>query len=222
MANPKKDEPIFVEPPFDKKGYLKYERERAKAIIFVFLIGLVVGILSAFFEIYGFWYLGVLLLIAILYFLNRIIKFLKIGLPKQTSHKIYMYGELIITWFIFWIIALNPPVHLISGPEIVNLQFENNNHWTNLTEVSGKYDIPFNGTTTDHLRYHTDYKYPINAIYINETTSGITRPVKYTESHNEVYFNLTSVSPGSTYYVHITEKSSYKSTSETFKFFITS
>ena len=74
MVNPKKqEEPIFEEPKFDKREYLSYERERAKAIILVFITGALVGLFSGYLEIFGYWYLAILLIIAVIYFLRRLI-----------------------------------------------------------------------------------------------------------------------------------------------------
>ncbi len=219
MPKPKNEEPIFEEPKFDKKEFLLYERERAKAIIFVFTIGLFVGILSGYFQIYGYWYLGVLLLIAILYLLNRIVKLLKIEMPKRTSHKFLMYAELIITWFIFWLIALNPPLHVVSGPEIIDISYYHSGAWANITEVNGKYTIIQNSTSNmRELRYYTDYKYTITNISITE--KGVSTP--YHRVGNYVYFNLTGLSVGSSYTVNIYENSTHKNTFKSYDILVTS
>ena len=195
MANPKKnEEPLFEEPKFDKREYLSYERERAKAIILIFITGALVGLLSGEFEIYGYWYLAIILIIVVIYFLRNLIKLFKIAVPKQTTHKLLMYLELIITWFVFWIIALNPPLHVASGPEVINLEYLHNGNWTKLSETNKEYEL-----VTGHnysLRYYTDYKYNITNITIEE--HGIAIPNTYNRSTGYVYFNITAPSPVNT------------------------
>ena len=142
MATPKKnEEPLFEEPKFDKRAYLSYERERAKAIMLIFITGALIGLLSGELEIYGYWYLAIILIIAVIYFLRNLVKLFKIAIPKQTSHKLLMYLELIITWFVFWIIALNPPLHVASSPEVINLEYLHNGNWTKLNETNKEYEL---------------------------------------------------------------------------------
>ena len=192
MATPKKnEEPLFEEPKFDKREYLSYERERAKAIMLIFITGALIGLLSGELEIYGYWYLAIILIIAVIYFLRNLVKLLKIAIPKQTSHKLLMYLELIITWFVFWIIALNPPLHVASGPEVINLEYLHNGNWTKLNETNKEYEL----ATGDNysLRYYTDYKYNITNITIEEHGNLI--PNTYNRSTGYVYFNVTAPSP---------------------------
>ncbi len=218
MPKPKNEEPIFVEPKFDKKEFLLYERERAKAIIFVFVIGLLVGLLSGYFQIYGYWYLGVLLLIVILYLLNRIVKLLKIGMPKRTSHKFLMYAELIITWFIFWLIALNPPLHVVSGPEVIDLSYYHAGAWSNITEVNGKYTITQNSSSMRELRYYTNYKYSITNVSIKD--NGVAVP--YHKAGHYVYFNLTGLSVNNSYTLDIYENSTHVNTFKSYNIYVAS
>ncbi len=204
MANPKsKDEPIFEEPKFDKHAYLSYERERAKSIILVFITGALVGLLSGELEIYGYWYIAIILIIAIIYFLKRLITLFKIALPKQTSHKILIYAELVITWFVFWIIALNPPLHVASAPQVADMEYLDSGHWAKLNETKDTYylapGIPF------HLRYHTDYKYSIKNVSLTYNNMAINST--FDRSTGYVTFNITSPSAGFTHALVIKETS---------------
>jgi hypothetical protein len=187
--NPKKnEEPLFEEPKFDKRQYLSYERERAKAIIAVFITGALIGLLSGELEIYGYWYIAIILIIVVIYFLKTIITLFKIAVPKQTSHKLLMYLELIITWLVFWIIALNPPLHVASGPEVINLEYLHDGNWNKLNETNKEYELVTG--VSYHLRYFTNYKYNITNITIQE--NGKTINNTYDRSTNYVYFNLTA------------------------------
>ncbi|WMT51420.1 MAG: hypothetical protein RE471_00725 [Ferroplasma sp.] len=211
MANPKKnEEPLFEEPKFDKRQYLSYERERAKAIILVFITGALVGLLSGELEIYGFWYLAIILIIVVIYFLRNLIKMFKIAIPKQTSHKMLVYLELIITWFVFWIIALNPPLHVVSGPEVIDLEYQvGHGNWTAMKETDKEYELVTGDNYT--LRYFTEYKYPITGISIEEHGSQLN--YTYNKSTGYVMFNITAPSPvNSVADIYINETSTHVST----------
>ncbi|MCL4349241.1 hypothetical protein [Ferroplasma acidiphilum] len=213
--NPKKnEEPLFEEPKFDKRQYLTYERERAKAIISVFITGALIGLLSGELEIYGYWYISIILIIVVIYFLRSIITLFKIAIPKQTSHKLLMYLELIITWLVFWIIALNPPLHVVSGPEVIDLEYMHNGNWTKLNETNKQYDLL--GGHSFQLRYYTEYKYNITNITIQENGKAISNT--YDRSTGYVYFNLTMPTAGSTESININETSTV-TTHETIQFF---
>ncbi len=214
--NPKKnEEPLFEEPKFDKRQYLSYERERAKAIISVFITGALIGLLSGELEIYGYWYISIILIIVVIYFLRSIITLFKIAIPKQTTHKLLMYLELIITWLVFWIIALNPPLHVVSGPEVIDLEYMHNGNWTKLTENDKKqYELATDASY--HLRYYTEYKYNITNITIQE--NGVLLNHTYDRSTGYVYFNLTAPHPVSaTSNIYINETSRV-TTHETIQF----
>ncbi|AAT42934.1 hypothetical protein [Picrophilus oshimae] len=184
MAKEKKDEPVFQEPEFDEKDYLNYERERAKAIVFVFILGALIGILTGYLEVTGLWYIGLLLMIVVLYFLKRLLILIKMSMPRTTWHKVILYGELILTWFLFWIIALNPPFHVVAGPQISNLEVYTNGHWQSVSEVSGLYDIP---TGHDELRAYVYYKYHITNVTVSCDSSIISSHYQ----NDYVYFNVT-------------------------------
>jgi len=218
MANPKKnEEPLFEEPKFDKKEYLLYERERAKSIILVFIAGALVGLFSGYLQIFGYWYLSILLIIAVIYFLRNIIKLFKITMPKRTFHKFLIYSELVITWLVFWIIALNPPLQVASGPEVINLEVYQNGAWKAITESNGKYDIPLNASAIDEMRYYTEYKYNITGIYITENGNAISN--HYNRTSGYIYFNVTGLSLDGSQTLVIKETSAHVTTTKTFTLF---
>ncbi|WP_337859783.1 hypothetical protein [Ferroplasma sp.] len=206
MVNPKKnDEPLFEEPKFDKREYLLYERERAKAIILIFITGALVGLLSGELEIYGYWYLAIILIIAVIYFLKNLVKLFKIVMPKRISHKMLVYLELIVTWFVFWIIALNPPLHVAAGPEVIDLEYLHDGNWEKLNETNKEYELVSTHGPYE-LRYLTDYKYKITNITISENGAPI--KYNYTSLPGYVYFNLTNIPPvNSVYNLYINETS---------------
>ncbi len=215
MVNPKKqEEPIFEEPKFDKREYLSYERERAKAIILVFITGALVGLFSGYLEIFGYWYLAILLIIAVIYFFRRLIMLFKIAMPKRTTHKFLIYGELVIAWFVFWIIALNPPLHVASGPEVIDLSVYHSSGWKIVTATSGHYNIPLSSNGTDQMRYYTEYKYNITGIHITE--NGGTLSYHYNRNSGYVYFNVTNLHADSSKTLTVTENSTHVTTTKTF------
>lgn len=216
MANPKKnEEPLFEEPEFNKKEYLSYERERAKSIILVFITGALVGLFSGYLQIFGYWYLAILLIIAVIYFLRRIIILFKITMPKRTTHKFLIYGELVIAWLVFWIIALNPPLQVASGPEVINLEVYQNGAWKAITESNGKYTIPLNSSAIDKMRYYTEYKFNITGIHITE--NGNTIPsYHYNRTSGYVCFKVAGLIAHGSQTLAIRENSTHVITTKTF------
>jgi len=193
-----------------------YERERAKSIILVFIAGALVGLFSGYLQIFGYWYLAILLIIAVIYFLRRIIILFKITMPKRTTHKFLIYSELVITWLVFWIIALNPPLQVASGPEVINLEVYESGKWTAITESNGKYDIPAN-SGVDEMRYYTEYKFNITGIHITENGNTISN--HYNRTSGYVYFNVTGLSLDGSQLLVIRENSTHVTTTKTFTLF---
>lgn len=188
-----KDEPLFVEPEFDEREFIRNEKERAKSIIVVFIIGAILGGLSGYFNIIGLWYFSVLIIFIFLLFLKFILNALRIEMPKKASHKLFLGGEFILTWLLFWILILNPPAHVLSGPQISGLQFDaGGGNWTAVSEPSlNVYNLP----VTDHsVRLYVNYKYPITSVSITESQAGSTASPTTLPSHlsgSYVYFNLS-------------------------------
>ena len=108
MAKPK-DEPLFEIPEFDETDYIRKERERAKAIILIFIMGLLTGLLAGYLQLLGYTYLSVLVMILVLVFLGKILRFLKVKVSEKNSHKFLNGAMYVLTWMLFWIVFLNPP-----------------------------------------------------------------------------------------------------------------
>lgn len=188
----KKEEPLFVEPEFNETEFIREERERAKAVVAIFVIGAVIGLLSGYFSLIGLWYFSILLIFIFLLFLRIILNALGMQLPKKTSHKIFLVGEFILTWLIFWILFLNPPLHVVSGPQISDLQMQTSSGWTNVQEP--KLDV-YNLPVSDHsVRLYLNYKYPITSVSVTEAQAGSTaNAIKVNSNYvgDHVYFNIS-------------------------------
>ncbi len=213
----KKDEPLFVEPEFDERQFIYEEKERAKAIIVVFVIGALIGLLSGYFSLLGVWYYSILLLFVFLLFLRFILNGLRVEIPKRTSHRILMGGEFILTWLVFWILFLNPPIHVASGPQISDLQVQDSSGtWVNAhMQSSNVFQI---APTESSLRMHVSYKYEITSIAVTQAppgNPGNTQSVSSNYVGNYLYFNLTGTST-TTLLVTITAHSTEKSNTYSF------
>lgn len=189
----KKEEPLFVEPEFDEIAFISEEKERAKAVVAVFIIGALIGLLSGYLSLIGLWYFSILIIFVFLLFLRIILNALRLELPKRTSHRIFVIGEFIFTWLIFWILFLNPPLHVVSGPQISDLQEHTSSGWTSVKEP--KLDVFNLPVSTDHgVRLYVNYKYPITSITVQEAPAGSPSSTSALSSHyagNYLYFNLS-------------------------------
>ncbi|MEM0158029.1 MAG: hypothetical protein QW812_00765 [Thermoplasmataceae archaeon] len=188
-----KDEPLFEEPEFDEREYIESEKERAKAIIFIFIIGAVIGLLSGYFQILGYTYISVILMLVFLVILSRVLKLLGVKLSARASHRIINYGEYILTWMLFWIVFLNPPIHTVSPPQIVGIQvLDLSGTYHNLTS-SNQYDFINSYTGSKEYVVFLSYRYPIQTATLNYSTSG-NPTITPLSSHlvgSTLYFNLT-------------------------------
>ncbi len=203
----KKEEPLFVEPEFDEMNFIREEKERAKGVVAVFVIGALIGLLSGYLSLIGLWYFSVLIIFIFLLFLKIILNALRIELPKRNSHKFFLVGEFILTWLIFWILFLNPPLHVVSGPQISDLQSQTSTGWANVNEP--KLDV-YNLPVSDHsVRLYINYKYPITSVSVNEAPAGSPSSTSTVQSNyvgDHVYFNL-SKNVGTTYIYKVTAHS---------------
>ena len=187
--------PVFEEPEFDEKEYIRFERERAKSIIVIFIIGAILGLGSGYLEIIGLWYVSVLIIFVFLLFRGRILEALHIEVPKRASHKILVGGEFILTWLIFWIIFLNPPLHVASGPQISDLQVYQSGQWNDMSAATGNIYQIQQIQINSSLRLYTYYGAGIQNVSI--TYAQATSPslisalsgVHYAGNH--IYFNVT-------------------------------
>ncbi len=191
MAKPKESTPLFQEPEFDEKEFLLIERDRAIGIIVIFAIGAISGVLAGYLELLGYWPLSVLIMLAILVLLTRILKGLRIKVSTRASHRIINYGMYIFTWLLFWIILLNPPVNVVSSPQIHTFQVDQNGTWANLTTTStGDYSgLVGSNQYSIHLTYR--YAFTTGTLYYKQ--GGSDHTVSYSGgSHGYLNFTLQS------------------------------
>ena len=191
MPKPK-DTPLFQEPEFDEKEYLTSEKERARAVILIFFIGAASGLLAGYLQLQGYVVFSVLLMVAILVFLSKIVGFFGIRVSERTSHKVINSGVFILTWLVFWIVFLNPPLNTVSAPQLSAPQIQNSSHgWTNLT--SGSSNV-YNGQTGTHgYRVDLTYRYPVNVTDVRYQSigGGSSTHITYNFNNDYVYFNYT-------------------------------
>ncbi|CAC11459.1 hypothetical membrane protein [Thermoplasma acidophilum] len=200
------EEPLVKIPEFDERKFLFDEKERAKSIVIIFIIGAIVGSISGYFQLIGYWYLSLILILVVLLFSEYILKGLGVQVSKKTSHRILLVGEFLLTWLVFWILVLNPPLNHVSGPEIANLQMYSNNVWTSIVEKNGVYNIPFGSATsgTVSLRvYMFAYSGVVSYKVMAYQSSYAPAVIPSHLNDNYLYFNLTDVHYGSTYYVQV-------------------
>lgn len=186
----KKDEPVFVEPEFDEKEYIREEMERAKSAVVVFLIGALIGLLAGYLDMIGMWYFSILIIFVFLLFFKIILNSLGLEIPRKTTNKIFMGGELVLTWLIFWIIFLNPPVHVVAGPQISNFEMHDTSGWASISQSKGVYQLP---VTNHSVRLYIHYKYPITSVSVTEALSGSSTFSHLSSNYagSYVYFNLS-------------------------------
>lgn len=214
----KKEEPLFVEPEFNEVDYIRDQKETAKAVVTIFIIGALIGLLSGYLSIIGLWYFSILIIFVFLLFLRIILNSLGMTLPKRTSQKFFLVGEFILTWLVFWILFLNPPLHVVSGPQISDLQVQSSSGWVNANEP--KLDV-FNVPVSDHsLRLYVNYKYSIDSISVNQalkSSPSSTTPLTSHYSGNYVYFNVTgNINLGTVLLVTVNAHSTQASSTYTF------
>ncbi|WP_393971036.1 hypothetical protein OXIME_001286 [Oxyplasma meridianum] len=207
----KPEEPLFVEPEFNEREFLETEKDRAKSTIVVFLIGALLGILSAYLDLLGYAYLSVLLIIVFILFIAKMLQAMNIRIPKRTSHKFYTYAVLFFSWLIFWIIFLNAPFHTLTGPQFTSLEYDNSGTWTAVPNHSGTYNVPSGPVSYKMYAY---YIHPFN-VTMNYVPAGGTSPISISSNlhNNYLYFNLTG-NAGTTYdvYIHWYSNSNVKQT----------
>ena len=189
-----KDQEVFVEPEFNEKEFLEYEKERAKATVVIFLIAAVLGLLSGYFFIIGIWYVGVLIVLGILVYFRKVFTALHLKLPQRNTHVFLLVMVFFLTWIIFWTIFLNPPISNIAGPQISNIQvFKSDGKWASLNETNGIYAFPIpHNNDPISFRVYVSYIGSIQNVSVSYSTAGgspITLTSNYYDSY--VYFNET-------------------------------
>ena len=202
MVKPKA-EPIFEEPEFDEREYLKGEKERAKTMIVTFIIGAFLGLFAGYIYILGYGYLDILLIFVFIIFIKQILKGLGLTLPKRTWHWVLVGGEFLLTVIIFWTIFINPPITTVSPIQISGLQYENSSgSWVSPATTS---NINILGSPGLYgMRAYVNYNSPISNVTV--TTSS---PLQIVNQHYDSfthydYFNLSAISSGTTYTLTIT------------------
>ncbi|MCL4328768.1 MAG: hypothetical protein M1151_05965 [Candidatus Thermoplasmatota archaeon] len=194
-----KGDPLFTEPEFDEHEFLQSEKERAKAVVFLFIIGILIAYLSSLV-----WYIGVLLFFAVLVFNRPIFQMLKLELPKKASHRFFLFGEMFFTWLVFWIVFLNPPFAVNSGPQFHSPQQYLNGNWNSLNAngTSGQFTLYAHNST--ELRVPIAYPYPMSQFNITESYASHSN-LKI-GSHfvgGYLYFNYTSFTGTATFTISL-------------------
>lgn len=201
MAKPKENT-LFEEPEFDEKNFLSIERDRALGIIVIFVIGALSGALAGYLQLLGYTYLSVLIMLGVLVLLTRILKAMRITVSERASHRIINYGMYIFTWLLFWIILLNPPISVVSSPQIHTFQVDQSGTWTNLSVTSTGAYSGLTGTNdySMHLTYKYNFTIPSNGLYYTQGTQQIHQSYSY--NNGFLNFSLKS-SYGDTYSFHL-------------------
>ena len=211
-----KSEPIFEEPEFDELDFLKTEKERAKSVVFMFVLGLLLATLSAILEINGMWYFSILLFFIIIYLLKPFFQMFRIRMPKKGSHKFFLFAEFFFNWLVFWVILLNPPFATIAGPQFSTPQAQVNSNFASLSGPGG--NEFYVNTSNTHLRVGISYIDPMSGYSITETIgSGGPTTLHGTYSGGYFYFNITAIKSGVTATFDLSLQSNGRTYSDVFQ-----
>ncbi|MCL5665810.1 MAG: hypothetical protein M1315_03115 [Candidatus Thermoplasmatota archaeon] len=199
MANEKDDE-LLTLPEFNEREFIETEKDRAKLIVIMFLIGAALGLFSGYLETIHLWYFSILAFFGVILFLRQILRALNIKIPKIGSHRFYMVMELLLTWIVFWIIFLNPPITVASGPQVSSLEVHTSSGWEIVNSTGTNVFAWYVGDVS--YRANITYLYPITSVSMNQLIysgppsstdlehTATSTPVHFTSS-NMLYFNLT-------------------------------
>lgn len=208
MAKPK-EEPVFEIPEFDETEYIKKERERAKAIIIIFLLGLLTGLMAGYLQLLGYTYLSVLIMLAVLVFLGKILRFFKVKVSELNSHKFLNGAMYVLTWMLFWIVFLNPPLHTVSAPQISQADIHVDGHLVSLTQSGvNNYIAPSSlpgGTYGYQFNLSSRYNFTVTSVDYHSTSTSTYSPVSsmsFYASNDTLVFSFLS-SPSNEYYFHM-------------------
>ena len=195
MAKNKTDEPVFVEPEFNEREYIVEEKERAKTTVFVFILGILSGLLEGFLEMNGLYYLSILLFILTLLGLFKILPLLKLRIPTRNSHKFYLFMMVLLTSILFWSVALNPPISVNTQPAL-SLQQYSSNSWISVNQSGGNYVLPVSSTHSNFsLRDGIYFANNINAVSFTSSNSNVIINSHYNGIYE--YMNITGLPNGS-------------------------
>lgn len=232
MARDKEEELLNL-PEFDETEFIRSEKNRAKAVIFFFLIGAALGLLAGYLFDIGLWYFSVILAFIFLLFLRFIMNALNLEMPKTGGQRIFLVMEFILTFIVFWILFLNPPLSVVSGPQVSNIQVQGSNgQWTGISQLSGNIYAWYVNNVS--YRTYLYFVYPINSISVNEllysgppslAASSILKSA-YNVTHNYVnnhlYFNISKgFEPSSGKYLEIQISTEAHGHSSTYTFMLT-
>ena len=200
MVKPKA-EPIFEEPEFDEREYLKGEKERAKTMIVTFIIGAFLGLFAGYIYILGYGYLDILLIFVFIIFIKQILKGLGLTLPKRTWHWVLVGGEFLLTVIIFWTIFINPPITTVSSIQISGLQYESSGSWVSPATTS---NINILGSPVSYgMKAYVNYNSPISNVTVTASSLTVVNQHYNSLTHYD-YFNLSAISSATKYTVTIT------------------
>ncbi len=200
MVKPKA-EPIFEEPEFDEREYLKGEKERAKTMIVTFIIGAFLGLFAGYIYILGYGYLDILLIFVFIIFIKQILKGLGLTLPKRTWHWVLVGGEFLLTVIIFWTIFINPPITTVSSIQISGLQYESSGSWVSPATTSNINILGSPGSYS--MKAYVNYNSPISNVTVTASSLTVVNQHYNSLTHYD-YFNLSAISSATTYTVTIT------------------
>ncbi|MCL4307240.1 MAG: hypothetical protein M1592_00470 [Candidatus Thermoplasmatota archaeon] len=219
MPKPKETTPLFEEPEFDEVEYIRSERNRSVIVMFIFLIGALAGLLAGYLQLIGYTYLSVLLFFVIAIFLGKILTSMGFKLPQRTSHKAINYLIFFAVFLLFWIIFLNPPVHTVSAPQVVNVQALYNGHYVTMTSTSNIYEINTSLTSVPYM-VHMSYRYNFTVTSLTYTTGGVSSAsvTNFHQVGDNVYFNQTIIPTNGQYYFYVHWQSSHVSVNNPVEF----
>ena len=205
MAKPK-EEPVFEIPEFDETDFIRKERERAKAIILIFIMGLLTGFLAGYLQLLGYTDLSVIIMLVVLVFLGKILRFLKVKVSERTSHKFLNGAMYVLTWMLFWIVFLNPPLHIVSAPQISQADMHVDGKLVGLTQSSVNNFVTSSslpgGTYSYQLNLSSRYTFTVSSLDYRPASASSYAPLSsehFYASNDTLTFSLTS-SPSNEYY----------------------
>lgn len=161
------EEQLLDLPDFDEREFLKSERNRAKAVVYFFLIGAGLGLLSGYLFVAHMWYFALLLIFVFLVFLRFIMEALGLEMPKTGGQRVFLVMELVLTWLVFWILFLNPPLSVVSDVQVSNIQVNENGSWVALKETGNNVYPWYIGDKSYNVT--VSYAHPFTVTYVNET-----------------------------------------------------
>ncbi len=208
MAKPK-EEPLFEIPEFDETDYIRKERERAKAIILIFIMGLLTGLLAGYLQLQGYTYLSVIVMILVLVFLGKILRFFKVKVSEKNSHKFLNGAMYILTWMLFWIVFLNPPIHVVSAPQISQADMHYDGHLVELSTTGVNSFVTSSslpgGTYSYQLNLTSRYNFTVTSLDYRSSSSSTYSSISdahFFSSNETLIFSFTS-SVNNEYYFHM-------------------